>query len=137
MFWAIFVSVWAHMGFYTLILLAGLQAIPADIYEAAEMDATPRWRVFWRLTLPLLWPNLIVVIVLALIRAVQTFDEVFVLTGGGPGTSTLMVVQYIYETAFSNQVQNFGLAAAASVVLGIVLFALTLAQLAFTQRKSS
>ena len=81
MFWAIFVSVWAHMGFYTLILLAGLQAIPADIYEAAEMDATPRSRVFWRLTLPLLWPNLIVVIVLALIRAVQTFDEVFVLTG--------------------------------------------------------
>jgi alpha-1,4-digalacturonate transport system permease protein len=137
MFWAIFVSVWAHMGFYTLILLAGLQAIPSDIYEAAEMDATPRSRVFWRLTLPLLWPNLIVVIVLALIRSVQTFDEVFVLTGGGPGTSTLMVVQYIYETAFSNQSQNFGLAAAASVVLGLVLFALTLAQLAFTQRKSS
>ena len=60
---------------------------PADLYEAAEMDATPRWRVFWRITLPLLWPNLIVVIVLALIRAVQTFDEVFVLTGGGPGTA--------------------------------------------------
>ena len=73
------------MGFYTLILLAGLQAIPADLYEAAEMDATPRWRVFWRITLPLLWPNMIVVIVLALIRGVQTFDEVFVLTGGGPG----------------------------------------------------
>ena len=85
MFWVVFVSIWAHMGFYTLILLAGLQAIPADIYEAAEMDATPPWRVFWRITLPLLWPNLIVVIVLALIRAVQTFDEVFVLTGGGPG----------------------------------------------------
>jgi alpha-1,4-digalacturonate transport system permease protein len=137
MFWAIFVSIWAHMGFYTLILLAGLQAIPADLYEAAEMDATPRWRVFWRITLPLLWPNLVVVIVLALIRGVQTFDEVFVLTGGGPGTATLMVVQYIYETAFSNQVQNFGLAAAGSVVLGIVLFALTLAQLIATRRKST
>ena len=137
MFWAIFVSIWAHMGFYTLILLAGLQAIPADLYEAAEMDATPRWRVFWRITLPLLWPNLIVVIVLALIRGVQTFDEVFVLTGGGPGTATLMVVQYIYETAFSNQVQNFGLAAAASVVLGVVLFTLTLAQLALSRRRST
>ena len=114
MFWAVFVSIWAHMGFYTLILLAGLQAIPADLYEAAEMDATPRWRAFWRITLPLLWPNLIVVIVLALIKGVQTFDEVFVLTGGGPGTATLMIVHYIYETAFSNQVQNFGLAAAAS-----------------------
>jgi alpha-1,4-digalacturonate transport system permease protein len=137
MFWAIFVSIWAHMGFYTLILLAGLQAIPADLYEAAEMDATPRWRVFWRITLPLLWPNLVVVIVLALIRGVQTFDEVFVLTGGGPGTATLMVVQYIYETAFSNQVQNFGLAAAGSVVLGIVLFGLTLAQLALSRRRST
>jgi alpha-1,4-digalacturonate transport system permease protein len=137
MFWAVFVSIWAHMGFYTLILLAGLQAIPADLYEAAEMDATPRWRAFWRITLPLLWPNMVVVIVLALIKGVQTFDEVFVLTGGGPGTATLMVVQYIYETAFSNQVQNFGLAAAASVVLGVVLFTLTLAQLAASRRKNA
>jgi alpha-1,4-digalacturonate transport system permease protein len=134
MFWAIFVSIWAHMGFYTLILLAGLQAIPADLYEAAEMDATPVTRVLWRITLPLLWPNLLVVIVLSLIKAVQTFDEVFVLTGGGPGSATLLIVQYIYETAFANQVQNFGLASAASVVLGVVLFVLTLIQLALTQR---
>jgi alpha-1,4-digalacturonate transport system permease protein len=135
-FWSVFVSVWAHMGFYTLILLAGLQAIPADLYEAAQMDATPRWRVFRRITLPLLWPNLIVVIVLALIRGVQTFDEVFELTGGGPGTATLMIVQYIYETAFASQVQNFGLAAAASIVLGVVLFLLTLAQLSRTRSAS-
>lgn len=137
MFWAVFVSVWAHMGFYTLILLAGLQAIPADIYEAAEMDGTPPMRVLTRLTLPLLWPNLVVVLVLVLIRAVQTFDEVFVLTGGGPGTATLMVVQYIYETAFANQVQNFGLASAASVLLGLLLFALTLIQLGVARRKGA
>ncbi len=85
MFWAVFVSIWAHLGFYTLILLAGLQAIPRDIYEAAEMDGTRPLRIFRRITLPLLMPNLVVVIVLALIRAVQVFDEVFVLTGGGPG----------------------------------------------------
>ena len=65
------------MGFYTLILLAGLQAIPRDLYEAAEMDGTRSARVFWRITLPLLMPNLLVVIVLALIRAVQIFDEVY------------------------------------------------------------
>ena len=132
---AVGVSVWAHMGFYTLILLAGLQAIPRDLYEAAEMDAAPRWRVFWRITLPLLWPNMIVVIVLALIKGVQTFDEVFVLTGGGPGTATMMVVQYINETAFANQVQNFGLAADASVLLGAVLFILTLIQLGVAGRR--
>ncbi|MEG9862677.1 MAG: sugar ABC transporter permease [Parvularculales bacterium] len=135
MFWAIFVSIWAHMGFYTLILLAGLQAIPPDLYEAAEMDGTSSERVFWRITLPLLWPNMLVVIVLALIKGVQIFDEVFVLTGGGPGTATQFIVQYIYNTGFTNQVQNFGLASAASVVLGVALFVLTMAQLAATRRK--
>ena len=134
MFWAIFVSIWAHMGFYTLILLAGLQAIPPDLYEAADMDGTPRERVFWRITLPMLWPNMLVVIVLALIKAVQIFDEVYVLTGGGPGTATQFIVQYIYTVGFAEQVQNFGLAAAASVVLGSVLLILTLLQLYFGQR---
>lgn len=135
MFWAVFVSIWAHMGFYTLIILAGLQAIPPDLYEAAEMDGTPKMRVFWRITLPLLWPNLLVVLVLSLIKGVQTFDEVYVLTGGGPGTATQFIVQYIYNTGFSNQVQNFGLAAAASVVLGTVLLVLTVIQLVVARRR--
>jgi alpha-1,4-digalacturonate transport system permease protein len=129
MFWAIFVSIWAQLGFYTLILLAGLQAIPADLYEAAEMDGTPRWRVLARITLPLLWPSLVVVILLALIRAVQVFDEVFVLTGGGPGSATLFLVQYIYETGLAQQVRNLGLASAASILMALVLIALTLVQL--------
>ena len=126
---AVGVSVWAHMGFYTLILLAGLQAIPRDLYEAAEMDGTRPGRVFRRITLPLLWPNLIVVIVLALLKAVQIFDEVYVLTGGGPGTSTLFLTQYIYETGFASQLRNPGLAAAASILMGLVLVVLTLMQL--------
>jgi alpha-1,4-digalacturonate transport system permease protein len=99
------------------------------------MDGTSKERVFWRITLPLLWPNMLVVIVLALIKGVQVFDEVFVLTGGGPGTATQFIVQYIYNTGFTNQVQNFGLASAASVALGVALFILTMAQLAVTRRK--
>jgi alpha-1,4-digalacturonate transport system permease protein len=132
--WTIVVSIWAHMGFYTLILLAGLQAIPADLYEAAEMDGTPHARVLWRITLPLLMPNMMVVMVLALIRAVQSFDEIFVLTGGGPGTATQYIVQYIYETAFANQTHILGLAAAASMLVGGVLLILTLLQLAASAR---
>ena len=128
-FWSVFVSIWAHMGFYTLILLAGLQAIPADLYEAAEMDSASPWRRFYRITLPLLMPNLIVVIVLALIRAVQIFDEIFVLTGGGPGSATLFVVQFIYQTAFAESIRLYGLAAAASLVLAATLLILTLVQL--------
>ncbi len=133
-FWAVFVSVWAHMGFYTLILLAGLQAIPKDVYEAAEMDAATPWRTFRRITMPLLMPNMLVVLVLALIKGVQTFDEIYVLTGGGPGSATKFMVQFIYETGFSVQPQLYGIAAAASILLAIVLFALTLFQLWVNRR---
>ncbi len=137
-FWAftaaIGVSIWAHLGFYALILLAGLQAIPRDLYEAAEMDGTRPMRMFWRITLPLLGPNLLVVIVLALIRAVQIFDEVYVLTGGGPGTSTLYLTQYIYEIGFASLLRNPGLASAASIIMGAILVVLTLMQLAIARR---
>ena len=129
MFWSVFVSIWAHLGFYALILLAGLQAIPKEVYEAAEMDGTGRVRVLRRIVLPLLWPSLLVVIVLAMIRAVQIFDEIFVLTGGGPGTATLFLVQYIYETGFAAQLRNLGLASSASMLMGAVLMLLTLLQI--------
>ena len=128
-FWVIFISVWAHMGFYTLILLAGLQAIPKDLYEAAQMDHASPWRTFSRVTFPLLMPNLLVVCVLALIRAVQTFDEVFVLTGGGPGSATTFIVQFIYQTGFQEPIRLYGLAAAGSLVLAGALIVLTLLQL--------
>lgn len=131
------VSLWAHMGFYALILLAGLQAIPKDLYEAAEMDGTKPARAFWRITLPLLAPNLLVVVVLALIRAVQIFDEVYVLTGGGPGTATLYLTQYIYETGFASALRNPGLAAAASILMGGVLVVLTLLQLGLGRKNES
>ncbi len=132
-FWTVFVSIWAHMGFYTLILLAGLQAIPKDMYEAAEMDAASPWRTLRRITLPLLMPNLIVVLVLAMIRAVQIFDEVFVLTGGGPGSATTFIVQFIYQTGFAEQIHLYGLAAAASLVLALGLMLLTVVQLRLTR----
>ena len=133
-FWSVFVSIWAHMGFYTLILLAGLQAIPADVYEAAEMDGATPWRRFSRITLPLLMPNLVVVLVLGMIRAVQVFDEVFVLTGGGPGSATTFIVQYIYQTGFAEAIHQYGLAAAASLVLALSLLLLTLVQLRLTSK---
>ena len=132
-FWTVFVSIWAHMGFYTLILLAGLQAIPRDLYEAAEMDRATPWRTLTRITLPLLMPNLVVVLVLAAIRAIQIFDEVYVLTGGGPGSATTFIVQFIYQTGFAEQIHLYGLAAAASLALALFLILLTLVQLRLTK----
>ena len=135
-FWVIFVSIWAHMGFYTLILLAGLQAIPSDVYEAAEMDGASKWRTFSRITMPLLMPTMVVVLVLSLIRAVQAFDEIFVLTGGGPGSATLLILQFIYETGFAFQPRLYGLAAAASILMAAVLMVLTLIQLRATRGRA-
>ncbi|MBF9035574.1 ABC transporter permease subunit [Rhodobacterales bacterium HKCCE2091] len=132
--WSVFISVWAHMGFYTLILLAGLQAIPRDVYEAAIMDRASAWRVFRRITLPLLSPTMLVVLVLALIRSVQTFDEVYAFTGGGPGTATTFIIQYIYDRAFAQSPRLFGLAAAASLLVAGVLVILTLVQFWLNRR---
>lgn len=127
--WVIFISVWAQMGFFTLILLAGLQAIPLEFYEAASIDGANGWQSFWQVTMPLLMPTMFVVVLLALIRAVQVFDQVFPFTGGGPGTTTLYMVQYIYQTGFSNQTKEYGLAAAASLVMAVFLLLLTVLQL--------
>ena len=79
-------------------------------------------------------PNLLVVLVLALIRAVQIFDEIFVLTGGGPGSATMFIVQFIYQTAFAESIRLYGLAAAASLVLAVALLVLTLIQLRMSRR---
>jgi len=134
-FWVIGISVWAFMGFYTLILLAGLQSIPADLYEAASIDGASEWHSFWSITLPLLMPTMIVVLVLSLIRAVQVFDIVFAFTGGGPGTATLYIVQYIYENGFSSPTKLYGIAAGASLLMAGTLVVLTLIQLRFRREE--
>ncbi len=134
--WVVLISVWAYMGFYTLILLAGLQSIPADMYEAASIDGANAWHSFSRITLPLLMPTMLVVLVLSLIRAVQVFDVVFAFTGGGPGTATLYLVQYIYDNGFSSPAKRYGIAAAASLLMAGTLVVLTLAQLRLNREEA-
>ena len=135
-FWLVFVFCWSHMGFYMLILLAGLQAIPRDLYDAAKMDATRPVRAFWRITLPLVMPTLTVVTVLCLIRSFQIFDEVWLLTGGGPGRETFMIVQNIYEVAFTTTNPDYGAAAAGSVLMAVVIAVFTFFQLWIARRQS-
>ncbi len=121
--WVIISNVWATVGFFALILLAGLQSIQPALYEAAEVDGASRWNILLNVTLPLLTPSLVVVFILGTIRAFQAFEYIYVLTGGGPGFGTLMIVQYIYRAAFEQT--QFGLAAAASLLLVVVLGILT------------
>lgn len=132
MFWVIAITIWSSVGFYALILLAGLQSIPAVLYEASAIDGANSRVQFFNITLPMLSPTLLVVVILTLIRAFQSFDLIYVLTGGGPGTSTLMLVQYIFRTAF--EFRQYGVAAAASFLLALVLLILTGAQLFLGRR---
>jgi alpha-1,4-digalacturonate transport system permease protein len=128
-FWMVMISTWSNMGFYTLILLAGLQSIPSELYDAAKMDGANNFNLFKAIIIPLLMPTLLVVTVLSLIRAVQVFDIVYAFTGGGPGSATLYLVQYIYMNGFSSPIKLMGLAATASILMAGVLVIMTIIQL--------
>jgi alpha-1,4-digalacturonate transport system permease protein len=134
MFWSVFVYTWAHLGFYMLILLAGLQAIPGDLYEAAEMDGTSDWRMLTRITLPLLMPTLLVVTVLSLIKAFQAFEELYAMQ-----VSWMSLVSYIFETAGLRgqpTANGLGIAATASLIAAGVLALLSVAQIALSGRNA-
>lgn len=132
----IFVGLWMHVGFYILIILAGLQGIDPTYYEAARTDGASAWQQLRHVTLPLLRPTTMVVVILSLIAGFQAFDYIWTLTGGGPVGATTLMIQYIYENAFQSPIQ-YGLASAAAVVLFCSVFALTLLNYLYNQRKES
>lgn len=126
--------IWGGAGFNMMILIAGLTAIPRDLYEAAAIDGTSSWRTFTRITLPLLQPSIVVVAVLGVIGAFQVYEIVVSLTTGGPGRATVFLVQNIYETAFKKPNQA-GIAAAQSGILFLILMVLTIVQLRVARRR--
>jgi multiple sugar transport system permease protein len=116
----IVVSVWKVIGWNMLIYLAGLQGIPDYLKEAAAIDGANRWQSFFKITLPLLQPTTFFIFVTSLIGAFQVFDQVYVMTGGGPANATTTLVHQIYNAAF--KALDMGYAAAMSFVLfGIIL----------------
>ncbi len=121
----VFVGLWIHVGFYTLIMLSGLQGIEPALYEAARVDGATGWQQFRHITWPLLRPTTLVVLILSTISGFQSFDFIYTLTGGGPVGATTLMVQYVYEKAFLSPVR-YGIASAGSVVLFVCVFAFTL-----------
>lgn len=116
----ILLSIWKQLGFNMVVFLAGLQAIPVSRYEAAELDGANAWQRFWYVTLPGLQPTLIFVTITTAIFTLRSFEQVYIVTGGGPLNSTNLLVYYIYDQAFAQF--DFGYAAAATtVLLGITL----------------
>ncbi len=129
-FAVMFVTLWKGIGYYMVLYLAGLQNIPRELEEAAVIDGASRWQVFWHITLVGLRPTLLVCSLLSTISAVKVFEEIFVMTQGGPAGSTYTAMYYVYNKAFQDfsygQAAAAGLVVAAiSLLLGAVNFKLT------------
>lgn len=114
------IALWQSLGFYSIIFMAGLNDIPTSLFEAARIDGANGWNIFWRIKLPLLKTVIQLVLVLITISSVQVFDIIYVMTQGGPGTSTYTVMWYIFQNVFNNG--SVGYAAA----MGVVMLLLTL-----------
>ena len=128
----IILDVWKNTGFAMLVFLAGLQSIPHEYYEAAQLDGANERQLFFRITIPLLSPTIFFILVIFMIGALQVFDTIIVLTAGGPGDATRSVVLYIYEIAF--RTFNMGYAAAVSMTLFAIILALTALQFWISRR---
>jgi len=128
----IVVYVWQNFGFSFLLFLGGLAAIPNEVYEAAELDGAKGWQRFRRITLPLVSPTMLVATVMAMIAALQIFDQPYVLTRGGPGDSTRTAVMMIFESGF--QELQFGRASAIGIVLTLLILAVTAVQFRLSRR---
>jgi len=112
-------NIWQMLGFYMIILLTGLQNIPGNLYEAAEIDGANAVRRFLRITLPLLKPSIFLCVVIGMLNSVTSFDLVYVMTGGGPGRATEILVTYIYKLGFVQT--RFDYAAAVTIVFFVLL----------------
>lgn len=125
-FCIILVSVWRSAGYNMVILLAGLKSIPTEYYEAAEVDGANAWQKFRSVTLPLLTPSLFFVALISMIGSFKIFDQIYILTAGGPGNASTSLVFYMYTQGF--EFLRMGYAAAIAVVLTVVIFVLTVIQ---------
>ncbi len=121
------VIVWRFAGFYMLLLLVGLQSIPADVYEAAVVDGAGRWQTFVHITLPLLKASLALCTILCITGSLLAFDQFYILTRGGPDNSTVTVVQLVYNVAFGGR-NDLGVAAALSLVVLLALVVINATQ---------
>ena len=131
----ILVGVWREMGYYMLLYLAGLQTIPAQLYEAATIDGAGAWQRFRGVTLPSLRHTTFFVVVILTINSLKVFDLILVLTQGGPGQSTLVLSQYIYQKGFVES--QFGYASAVSIVLFAICFLVTVVQFLVNRRRDA
>jgi multiple sugar transport system permease protein len=126
-------NTWTTIGTMMVIFLAALQDVPVPVYEAASMDGANARQTFFKITLPLVRPTLFFVVTLGLIGTFQVFDQVYVMSSGGPAKTTLTVAYLVYRNGFTNS--QMGLAAAIALLLFLIIFTLTMVQRRLTEGK--
>ena len=129
----VLVSVWQAVGFYIVIYIAGLQTVPQDVIEASYIDGAGNARRFFNVMLPLIMPSITICVFYSITNALKTFDVIFSLTDGGPGTATTSIALDIYKTAFNDN--RFGYGTAKSVVLFLIVLVVTVLQVTVFKRK--
>lgn len=129
------VQTWRFMGYYMLLFLAGLQTVPKELHEAARIDGATAIQRFWNVTLPALRPTMFFVIVMLTIGAFRVFDLVLIMTGGGPGQSTLVLSQLIWRLGFDQH--QFGYASAVAVVLFLICLVITVVQFLWNKKQEA
>ncbi|WP_116191344.1 carbohydrate ABC transporter permease [Paenibacillus taihuensis] len=129
----ILLTQWQAIGYCAMIYLAGLQAIPTDIYEAADIEGAKGFALFRHVTFPMLMPSVTIVLFLTIVGALRLFDLPFLLTNGGPGSSSYTLFLAVYNAAFKNQ--SYGYATAGSIVLTLFIIIVTVIQLGITRRR--
>lgn len=122
----IIVQVFKNVGLNMILFLAALQGVPEEIGEAARIDGASAWRRFRSITMPMISPTILLVMILTIVGSLEVFAQIAVLTGGGPGSSTTVLVYYLYQQAF--RFNDFGYASAIAVLLFLIVLALTLVQ---------
>jgi len=130
----IIVAIWRSMGYYMIVYLAALQDIPKELHEAANMDGASGFKFFWQIAFPLLTPATFFVVLMLTINSFKSFDIIFALTEGGPGTSTTLISNYIYNKAFI--AFNYGQTSAAAMILLVIVASLTFFQFKLEKRLS-
>ena len=124
-------GIWKSMGYYMVIYLAGLQGINAELYEAADLDGATSWQKFWYVTVPQLAPTTFFVSVMLTIQSFKVFDQIFMITQGGPGTSTLVLVYHIYNEAFISW--DLGYSSMVALSLFFLVLTITIVQFRYTR----
>jgi len=134
MFSIVLMNTWKSVGYYCLIIMSAMKSIPTEIYESAKLDGSPAWKTFFKITIPMISPQLFFLLITITTGSFKVFDSVRIMTNGGPGDATRVLSMYIYDYAFQRN-NTLGYACAAGIIMMLIMVGVTIFDFAFVEKK--